>query len=201
MPVDKGLPVIAWQIDESEKLMKSQETSAEALANSRRMSVNLPASNAMRWSAHQKAAVVDAVSNGLLALEDACERYALTIEEFRSWQETFNSHGVAGLRAKTAQERRNEARRTICEPAVVMADTEGGARCLITDISARGARLALKIDAQLPSIFELLCTRTGRGVRVCLVWQRDRQVGVSFQLAAPWAIDAGVDRWLLGERA
>ncbi len=189
----------------SEKFMKIQKTSAETLANSHqlgeRYQVNLPASNAKRWGAHQKAAVVDAVSKGLLALEDACECYALTVDEFRSWQETVDRHGVVGLTAKMAQERRNEARRTIREPAVVMSDTEGGARCLITDISARGARLALKMDVPLPSIFELLCTRTGRSVRVCLVWQRDRQVGVSFQLAAPWAIEAGVDRWLLGERA
>ncbi len=185
--------------------MKPQDTSAEALANSRQIEegplVNLPASNSKRWGAHQKAAVVDAVSAGFLALEDACERYALTIDEFRSWQETVSRHGVAGLRAKMVQERRNEARRTIREPAVVMADTKGRTRCVITDISGRGARLALKNDAALPSIFELLCTRTGRSVRVCLAWQRDRQVGISFQLAAPWAIEAGVDRWLLGERA
>ena len=184
--------------------MRPHRTSAEALSNSREMEegsrVKLPMSNAKRWGAHHKAAVVDAVSNGSLTLEDACERYALTIDEFRSWQETLDRHGVTGLRAKMAQERRNAARRTIREPAVVMSDTEGGARCLITDISARGARLALKIDAQMPSIFELLCTRTGRSVRVCLAWQRDRQVGISFQLAAPWAIEAGVDRWLLGER-
>src|SRR5687767_7070045 len=182
------------QINEFENLMKSNKASAETLSNSLQMDesprVKLPASNVQRWGAHRKAAVVDAVSNGLLTLEDACERYALTTEEFRSWQEAVNRHGVAGLRAKMAQERRNAARRTIREPAVVMSDTESGARCLITDISARGARLALKNDAALPSIFELLCTRSGRSVRVCLVWQRDRQVGVSFQLAAPWAIEA-----------
>ena len=184
--------------------MKSQQISAKTPANSRQtgesLKAILPASNVKRWGAHRKAAVVDAVSQGLLSLEDACARYALTIDEFRSWQETVSRHGVAGLKAKMAQERRNEARRTIREPAVVMSDTKGRARCLITDISARGARLALKNDAALPSIFELLCTRTGRSVRVCLAWQRDRQVGISFQLAAPWAIEAGVDRWLLGER-
>ncbi|HWT30725.1 MAG TPA: DUF1153 domain-containing protein [Propylenella sp.] len=163
--------------------------------------IGLPAAHAKRWSAREKAAVVDAVSKGSLALEDACERYALTIDEFRSWQDAVDRHGVAGLRAKMIQERRKEARRAVQEPAVAIPSAEAGLECVITDISAKGARLALEADRQLPWNFELLCRRTGRSVRVCRVWQREREVGVNFQLAAPWAIEAGLDSWLLGERS
>ena len=34
----------------------------------------------------RKADVVDAVHGGLITMEDACWRYALTIEEFHSWE-------------------------------------------------------------------------------------------------------------------
>lgn len=184
--------------------MKSLSVSTSASPVARRMNAGhtrLPAPHAKRWSAREKAAVVDAVSTGSLALEDACQRYALTTDEFRSWQEAVDRHGVAGLKAKMVQERRKEARRTVHEPGVAIPSAEAGVECLITDISAKGARLALKADRQLPWNFELLCRRTGRSVRVCRVWQREREVGVNFQLAAPWAIEAGLDSWLLGERS
>jgi hypothetical protein len=47
--------------------------------------------------------VVAAVRGGLLSLEDACERYALTVEEFLSWQRNVERYGLAGLRATHQQ--------------------------------------------------------------------------------------------------
>ena len=39
-----------------------------------------------RWTSRHKAAVVAAVHSGEITLEEACGRYELSIEEFRSWE-------------------------------------------------------------------------------------------------------------------
>ena len=49
-----------------------------------------------RWVLRRKAEVVAAVDAGLLSLEDACERYDLTAEEFLGWQRVLERH--PGLR-------------------------------------------------------------------------------------------------------
>jgi hypothetical protein len=43
--------------------------------------------------------VVAAFDGGLLSLDEACRRYALSIEEFISWQRAFDRFGQRGLRA------------------------------------------------------------------------------------------------------
>jgi hypothetical protein len=60
---------------------------------------DLPAPDTKRWVPRRKAEVVAAVRGGLLSLEDACERYALTVEEFLGWQRNVDRYGLAGLRA------------------------------------------------------------------------------------------------------
>ena len=67
---------------------------------------DLPAPNTKRWVIRRKAEVVAAVRGGLLSLEDACERYTLTVEEFLSWQRSIDDHGLAGLRATRIQDYR-----------------------------------------------------------------------------------------------
>jgi hypothetical protein len=47
---------------------------------------DLPSSWAVKWTARRKAAVVHAVHTGLLNLDEASARYALSSEEFRSWE-------------------------------------------------------------------------------------------------------------------
>jgi hypothetical protein len=61
---------------------------------------NLPASYATRWSASRKAAVVRAVHSGQLSLGTALERYRLSGNEFRSWEEHLAIEGVRGLKAR-----------------------------------------------------------------------------------------------------
>ena len=58
---------------------------------------------------HRNAAVVTAVRCGFLSLDDACERYALSIEEYLSWQQGIDRLGLAGLRAGGTRRRRPEA--------------------------------------------------------------------------------------------
>ena len=60
---------------------------------------DLPSQTTKRWVIRRKAEVVAAVRGGLLSLEEACARYTLTVEEFLSWQQMFDEHGLRGLRA------------------------------------------------------------------------------------------------------
>ena len=67
---------------------------------------DLPASNTRRWVIKRKAQVVAAVRGGLLSLEDACSRYRLTLDEYLNWQQSIDSHGLAGLRTTKIQDYR-----------------------------------------------------------------------------------------------
>jgi len=67
---------------------------------------SLPPANTKRWVIRRKAAVVAAVRSGFLTLEDACQRYTLSTEEFLSWQRLIERHGMRGLRATRLQDYR-----------------------------------------------------------------------------------------------
>ena len=67
---------------------------------------DLPPRDTKRWVIRRKAALVAAVRGGLLTLEEACKRHALTIDEYLSWQTTLDRHGLAGLRATRVQDYR-----------------------------------------------------------------------------------------------
>jgi Protein of unknown function (DUF1153) len=67
---------------------------------------DLPPRDTKRWVTRRKAELVVAVRGGLLSLEEACERYALTLDEFLSWQTTLDRHGLPGLRATRVQDYR-----------------------------------------------------------------------------------------------
>ncbi len=64
---------------------------------------DLPARDTTRWVISHKAQIVAAVRGGLLSLEEACERYTLTVEEFLSWQQSIDRHGLPGLRTTRPQ--------------------------------------------------------------------------------------------------
>lgn len=66
----------------------------------------LPPRDTTRWVVRRKAEVVAAVRGGLLSLEDACERYSLTVDEFLSWQRAIDRHGLPGLRATRVKDYR-----------------------------------------------------------------------------------------------
>jgi hypothetical protein len=46
----------------------------------------LPPHNGTRWTTRRKVQVVVAVLGGVLSLDEACARYALSLEEFLGWQ-------------------------------------------------------------------------------------------------------------------
>ena len=66
----------------------------------------LPPPDVKRWTFRRKAAVVTAVANEVPTREEACRRYQLSEEEFLSWQQAFESHGLPGLRSTRLQQYR-----------------------------------------------------------------------------------------------
>ncbi len=72
---------------------------------------DLPPRNTKRWVIWRKAEVVAAVRGGLISLEEACKRYQLSVEEFQSWQNSLDVHGVRGLRATRLQHYRKDLAR------------------------------------------------------------------------------------------
>jgi hypothetical protein len=66
---------------------------------------NLPATDTERWVMSRKVDVVEAVHGGLITMEDACWRYALTIDEFRSWEVAVERLDGAGQRPETRPRR------------------------------------------------------------------------------------------------
>ncbi len=67
---------------------------------------DLPQPDTKRWVIRRKAEVVAAVRGGLLNIDEACERYNLSVDEFLSWQRSVDRHGLPGLRATKIQDYR-----------------------------------------------------------------------------------------------
>jgi hypothetical protein len=65
---------------------------------------DLPPADTRRWVARRKAEVVAAVRAGLLSLEEACDRYKLSQEEFANWERAIDRHGLGGLRVTRLQD-------------------------------------------------------------------------------------------------
>ena len=68
---------------------------------------NMPPGNTVRWVIRRKAEVVAAVRNGLIGMDEACERYRLSVEEFLDWERLVNAHGLRGLRTTRSQRYRD----------------------------------------------------------------------------------------------
>jgi hypothetical protein len=71
---------------------------------------DLPKPSTTRWVIRRKAEVVLAVTSGLLTLDEACQRYRLTREEFFAWQAAIERHGLLGLRATHLKDYRTATR-------------------------------------------------------------------------------------------
>ena len=72
---------------------------------------NLPSPNTKRWVVRRKAAVLAAVRNGDITVEDARRRYGLSEEELQAWQRAFDADGLRGLRATRVPAYRAHPRR------------------------------------------------------------------------------------------
>ena len=70
---------------------------------------DLPPAGPQRWVIRRKAEVVAGVRGGLITLDEACRRYRLSVDEFRSWERLLEDHGLAGLRATRIKKYRKSA--------------------------------------------------------------------------------------------
>lgn len=68
---------------------------------------DLPSPDTIRWDIKCKAQVVNAVRNGHLSLDQACETYAMSVDEFLAWQSLFDQYGPKGLMATRVKELRD----------------------------------------------------------------------------------------------
>src|SRR5436305_10210831 len=75
-------------------------------------SSDLPSGNTTRWVIRRKAEIVAAVRGQLLSLEEACRRYMLTTDEFRTWENSIDRHGVLALKATRLQLYRKSSKRS-----------------------------------------------------------------------------------------
>jgi len=64
---------------------------------------SLPPPGTTRWVVRRKAEVVAAVNGGLLSVDEVCDRYSLSVEEFASWQRAVDRSGMPGLRVTRIQ--------------------------------------------------------------------------------------------------
>jgi Protein of unknown function (DUF1153) len=64
---------------------------------------SLPPPSTTRWVVRRKAEVVAAVNGGLLTVDEVCDRYTLTLEEFAGWQRAVDRSGMPGLRVTRIQ--------------------------------------------------------------------------------------------------
>lgn len=71
----------------------------------------LPSPSNSRWTIRRKAEVVAAVEGGMLTIAEACERYALELEELASWQRSVDRSGMPGLRVTRIQQYRDRYER------------------------------------------------------------------------------------------
>lgn len=61
----------------------------------------------VRWSPYRKAEVVAAIDGGLITVDEACERYAISIDELTSWRRALDRSGLPGLRVTRTQQYRD----------------------------------------------------------------------------------------------
>ena len=64
---------------------------------------SLPPNDTVRWVHSRKAAVLKAIREGHVGLEDACKRWRLSIEESQLWQRAVDKVGTPGLRVARVQ--------------------------------------------------------------------------------------------------
>ena len=64
-----------------------------------------------RWTVRRKALVVAAVLSGMITIEEVCQRYGLSVDEFLSWHNAMQRHGLQGLRTTKLRNRYSRPKR------------------------------------------------------------------------------------------
>ncbi len=87
------------------------QTGGALSPNGRLMTLDdLPSPETKRWVIRRKAEVVAGVHGGLISLQQACRRYQLSVDEFRSWEALLKNHGLPGLRVTRTKKYRGRTK-------------------------------------------------------------------------------------------
>ena len=86
---------------------------------------DLPPPGTTRWVVSRKAAVVAGVKAGLLSLDEALQRYGISLDEFMCWKRLLDDFGVKGLRVTRIKEYRVQAHSGV-EPLSVEGESAAG---------------------------------------------------------------------------
>jgi transposase-like protein len=105
--------------------MVNQETSkGEVVRHINTIPDHLPPPDTKRWTARRKASVVAAVLSGVIIVEEVCRRYGLSVDEFLSWHNAMQRHGLQGLRTTKLQNfrysrpKRDNVARCLCRQRI-----------------------------------------------------------------------------------
>src|SRR5258708_7891961 len=63
-----------------------------------------------RWTVRRKAAVIRAVRGGWMPIEEVCEGYNISVDEFLAWERDIDRYGIHGLRSTRLQIYRDTGR-------------------------------------------------------------------------------------------
>jgi hypothetical protein len=71
---------------------------------------DLPPPSVKRWTTRRKAAVLEAVRGGWVPIEEVCQTYRISVDEFLAWKRDVDQFGTPGLRATRLQIYHGKAR-------------------------------------------------------------------------------------------
>src|SRR6266566_5904063 len=63
-----------------------------------------------RWTVRRKAAVIEAVRGGWVSIDEICELYNVSVDEFLAWERDIDRYGIHGLRTTRYQIYRDSGR-------------------------------------------------------------------------------------------
>ncbi len=86
---------------------------------------------------------------------------------------------------------RREERRPVFRFARIILMDRSEVGCIVTDISASGARIMLEGACALPGMIKLRLVLTGETRRARVAWQRDKSAGLSFLVERPGRFGVG----------
>jgi hypothetical protein len=106
----------SYERDEAgpEQYANSNEVQAagRAVTAEQAKSGRAPPPRPTRWIPQRKAEIVAAIRGGHMSFEEARDRYALSMEEYLSWQVGLELSGLAGLRVNRVQQNRHRRKRS-----------------------------------------------------------------------------------------
>jgi hypothetical protein len=91
------------------------------------LTVTLPHSATVRWTAWRKTQVITAIRVSAITFSEACERYCLSLEELSAWEAAFDEDGLAALQMNYRSARAGRAPRPPSESRPMSIERRAGA--------------------------------------------------------------------------